>query len=99
MGKLQAMEMAEMLEIENAIGWHLRSNHFPPVPASMIQPCIEAINNAIEGNWTKLVSLPEGVGYKGLTAAPTDAIIEQHHLDAWVELDEEFDDEFYWNGS
>ena len=50
---------------------------------------IEAINNAIAGEWTKLVSLPEGVGYRGLTVAPTDAIIEQHHLDAWVELDEE----------
>ena len=89
MGSLQAAEMAEMLEIESAISWHLQSNHFPPIPQSMVQPCIEAINNAIAGEWTKLVSLPEGVGYRGLTAAPTDAIIEQHHLDAWVELDEE----------
>ena len=97
MGSLQAQEMAEMLEIESAIAWHLQSNHFPPIPQSMVQPCIEAINNAIAGEWTKLVSLPEGVGYKGLTAAPTDAIIEQHHLDAWVELDEDGMEE--WNGS
>jgi hypothetical protein len=89
MGSLQAMEMAEMLDIDDALAWHLRSNHFPPIPLSMIEPCKEAIQNALEGNWMKLVSLPEGVGYKGLTAAPTHAIIEQHHLDAWVELDEE----------
>lgn len=89
MGSIQAMEMAEMLDIKDAIAWHLRSNHFPPVPLSMVPVCIEAIENALAGEWTKLVSLPEGVGYKGLTAAPTDAIIEQHHLDAWVELDEE----------
>ena len=81
-----------MLSIEDAIAWHLRSNHFPPIPLSMVPVCIEAIENALEGNWTKLVSLPEGVGYKGLTAAPTDAIIEQHHLHPWVELDEEYDE-------
>jgi hypothetical protein len=92
MGSIQAMEMAEMLDMDDALAWHLRSNHFPPIPLSMIEPCKEAIQNALEGNWMKLVSLPEGVGYKGLTAAPTHAIIEQHHLDAWVELDEEYDD-------
>lgn len=89
MGSLQAQEMAEMLDIKDAIAWHLRSNHFPPVPLSMVPVCIEAIENALAGEWTKLVSLPEGVGYRGLTVAPTDAIIEQHHLDTWVELDEE----------
>ena len=89
MGSLQAMEIAEALEIDDALAWHLRSNHFPPIPLSMIEPCKEAIQNALAGEWTKLVSLPEGVGYKGLTVAPTDAIIEQHHLDPWVELDEE----------
>jgi hypothetical protein len=92
MGSIQAMEMAEMLDMDDALAWHLRSNHFPPIPLSMIEPCKEAIQNALEGNWMKLVSLPEGVGYKGLTAAPTHAIIEQHHLDAWVELDEEYED-------
>jgi hypothetical protein len=89
MGSIQAQEMAETLDIESAIAWHLRSNHFPPIPLSMVPVCIEAIENALAGEWTKLVSLPEGVGYRGLTAAPTDAIIAQHHLDPWVELDEE----------
>jgi hypothetical protein len=51
----------------------------------MIPVCIEAIENANDGEWDKLVSLPEGVGYRGLTVAPTHAIIEQHHLDAWIE--------------
>lgn len=89
MGSVQAQEMAEMLDIKDAIAWHLTSNHFPPIPLSMVPVCIEAIENALAGEWTKLVSLPEGVGYKGLTVAPTDAIIAQHHLDPWVELDEE----------
>jgi hypothetical protein len=89
MGSIQAMEMAEMLDMDDALAWHLRSNHFPPIPLSMIEPCKEAIQAALEGDWLRLISLPEGVGYKGLTVAPADAIIAQHHLDAWVELDEE----------
>lgn len=89
MGSLQATEMAEMLDIETAIAWHLQSNHYPPVPSSMVPACIEAIENALEGNWLKKVELPEGAAYRGSRFAPTDAIIEQHHLHPWVELDEE----------
>ena len=90
MGSLQAREMAELdsVTLEEAIAWHLTSNHFPPIPKSMVPACIEAIQHANEGNFDKLVALPEGVGYKGLTVAPVLAIVEQHHLDAWIEYDE-----------
>lgn len=94
MGSLQAAEMAEMLEIDSAIAWHLQSNHYPPVPSSMVPVCIEAIRvvNDDYGNfagWHKTIQLPEGVTYLGLKDAPAWAIIEQHHLDPWVNLDEE----------
>ncbi len=90
MGSLQARAMAELdsITLDEAIAWHLRSNHFPPVPLSMVPVCVEAINYANEGNFDKLISLPEGVGYKGLTAAPVYAIVEAHHLDAWIEYEE-----------
>lgn len=88
MGNLQAQEMGELLEIRQALSWHLTSNHFPPVPTIMIDPCLEAIANANDGEWDKMVSLPEGVGYKGLTVAPTEAIIEQHHLYSFLAIDE-----------
>ena len=83
--------MAELgsITMEQAIEWHLVSNHFPPIPKSMVQPCMEAIVYANQGKWNKLVSLPEGVGYKGLTTAPVHAIIEQHHLENWVDYDED----------
>jgi hypothetical protein len=35
------------------------------------------------------IEMPEGVLYKGKTTAPAWAIIEQHHLDAWLPQDEE----------
>jgi (2Fe-2S) ferredoxin len=31
-----------------------------------------------------MVGLPDGIGYKGLTAAPANEIIEQHRLDTWI---------------
>jgi hypothetical protein len=92
MGSVSSMAIASdlTLTLEQQIGWHLHSNHFPPVPSSMIQPCIDAIDAYWEGNLQKMISLPEGVGYKGLTVAPAIAIIEQHHLDAWL-VDEDID--------
>jgi len=51
----------------------------------MVGACVEAIDNANEGEWDKLVQLPEGVGYRGRTVAPTKAIIEQHHLDSFLD--------------
>lgn len=93
MGNLTARELAflgnEGLGLTTALSWHLTSNHFPPIPNIMIDPCIEAIDNANAGGWDRTVRLPDGVGYKGGTAAPTHAIIEQHHLESFLDDDEE----------
>jgi hypothetical protein len=98
MGSLQAAEMAELMTIEDGLAWHLRSNHYPPVPLVMIQPCVEAIDAALEGDWDKEIDLPfDGerngkpfqITWRGQDTAPAWAIIEGHHLQSWVELDEE----------
>ena len=46
MGSNTAIDLATNLDItlEQAIGYHLQGNHYPPVPLSMVQPCIEAID-------------------------------------------------------
>ena len=72
------------LDLEVALGYHLQGNHYPPVPLSMVQPCIEAIDAYYDESYDKLIEMPEGVSYKGNTHAPAWAIIEQHHLDAWL---------------
>lgn len=90
MGNLQAAAMSETeLPLEQVLAWHLSSNHFPPIPATMVQPCIDAIDAFWEDDLDKLISLPEGVGYQGLTAAPARAIIVAHHLDNWCTEDSE----------
>jgi hypothetical protein len=86
MGSTFALDLAENIDVtlEQAIGMHLQGNHYPPVPLSMVQPCIDAIDAYYEDDFDKEIEMPEGVSYKGRTTAPAWAIIEQHHLNAWL---------------
>ena len=79
-------ELGIQLDIETQIAIHLTSNHYPPVPKEMVAPCIEAIDAVNDlGLWPLEIPLPQGVFYKNnLTTAPAHAIIEQHHLEAWL---------------
>lgn len=93
MGNTLARELAEgVIDIHKSIAFHLSGNFYPPVPATMVQPCVDAIYAATEDNWDLLIELPNGVTWKGETNAPVHAIIEQHHLEPWLdsqELEEE----------
>ena len=86
MGNNTAMDLATNLDItlEQAIGYHLQGNHYPPVPLTMVQPCIDAIDAIHAGDGNTEIELPEGVLYKNKTTAPAHAIAEQHHLYAWL---------------
>jgi len=85
MGSVYAEGLTEIgLSLEDQILVHLTSNHYPPVPKIMVEPCIEAIDKANEGKWDEMVSMPEGVTYKGETEAPVAAMVEQHHLEFWI---------------
>ena len=90
MGRVFAQELSNSdLELEKAIGYHLRGNHYPPVPLSMVKPCIEAISAGWDEDWDLEIAMPEGITYKGKPTAPAWAIIEQHHLDSWIESDDD----------
>jgi len=78
-------DLGIQLDIETQIEMHLRGNHYPPVPSSMVKPCIEAIDAVNDlGLWDAPIELPEGISWRGETHAPASAIIEAHHLDAWL---------------
>ena len=85
------LALADNLTIENQIAIHLSSNHYPPVPAIMVPTCVEAIDAVNDaGLWDLEIPLPEGVSWRGLTTAPAHAIIEAHHLNAWIIEREEY---------
>lgn len=91
MGHATAIDIKDTgLSLREQLTWHLRGNHYPPIPSSMVDPCILAVNLASNGEWDSRVELPEGITYRGEDSAPAHAIVEQHHLEAWVITDEEF---------
>jgi len=96
MGSVTALGIKDsVLDLETQILYHLRANHYPPVPAEMVAPCIEAIDAAYDKDFNRMIAMPK-VGdfqilYKGNTEAPAWAIVEQHHLDTFIDpVDEDF---------
>jgi len=93
MGNNFATELADNdlfpeLDLETAIGYHLQGNHYPPVPLSMVHPCVEAIDAYYEEDYNRLIELPFPITWRGETHAPASAIVENHHLDAWLPQEE-----------
>jgi hypothetical protein len=77
------------IALETAITIQLRHNHYPPVPVTMVTPCIRAIEACNDGEADLRIELPEGVLWRGQTTAPAHAIVESHHLWPWVSEDQE----------
>jgi hypothetical protein len=86
MGSNMAYDLAEsdLIDLDTQIRIHLTSNHYPPVPVSMTQACLDAIDAWWDEDYNREISLPEGVSYRGNTTAPASAIVEAHHLNAWL---------------
>lgn len=60
MGYNSALDMAAHAPLETALHWHLRSNHFPPVPAAFVATCSAAILAAQDEDWDAEIALPQG---------------------------------------
>jgi len=85
MGMMTALALAGSdLNIRTQLSHHLTINHYPPLPIELLDVCLEAIDKANEGEWDDRVLLPEGTYYRGDTSAPVLAVIEAHHLNAWI---------------
>jgi hypothetical protein len=96
MGHNLATELADGtlgLDMESAIAMHLRVNHYPPVPTSMVPTCMDAIDAYWEEDLNRNIDLPAGVSWRGENYAPAYAIIESHHLEQWCTEDEYVEEE------
>jgi hypothetical protein len=87
MGYLRALEFASEEYVPKALGieLHLRTNLYPPVPASMVQACLDAIDAVVEDDIERLIELPKPVTWRGQEVAPAFAIVDAHRLDAFVD--------------
>ena len=89
MGATTARDLADSsVSIEEQLLYHLRANHYPPVPSSMVQPCLDAIIAVNDWDPYQEIELPEGVSYKGGNTAPAIVIVQGHHLEAWIDNEE-----------
>lgn len=90
MGTMRAMGMAEAvadgdISLDQALGYHLQVNHYPPIPGEMVEVCKKAIELANQGDWDAEVFLPDGITYRDQLTAPVAAIVEAHHLHTFLE--------------
>lgn len=87
MGRNLATELADgtlgQLRLKDQIAIHLRNNLYPPVPLSMLQACLDAIDAYREDNIDYEINL-NGNKWRGNDMAPAWAIIEGHRLDVWT---------------
>ena len=99
MGSVTALGIKdEVLDLETQILYHLKGNHYPPVPAEMVKPCIEAIDAYYDEDYDRMIDMPM-VGdfqilYRGETQAPAHAIVDQHHLSWFIDSAEDIPDEW-----
>lgn len=76
------------LDLRAQITLQLRNNHYPPVPHSMVDPCMDAIVAYNDGDTDLPIALPSPITWRGQDHAPAHAIIEAHHLSDWIIYEE-----------
>lgn len=88
MGANFAYELSEIdnLTIAEQVQMHLTYNFYPPVPASMLQPCLDAIASYWEMDYDREIDLQGAAQWRGNSFAPASAIVEQHRLWPWSDI-------------
>lgn len=90
MGNATAQDMAEQvdtggLSLYEALKYHLTVNHFPPVPEALVPVCVRIVEEQGQWGYDDTITLPEDVRWRGQTTAPIQAVIEEFHLDSFLE--------------
>lgn len=84
MGYTQAIEMANLMDLEQGIRWQLLYNHYPPVPSEMIPGAIQAIEAYREGDYHRFIKSPfKHIDY--WYDVPAHVIVDIFHLEPWCD--------------
>jgi hypothetical protein len=78
MGKISA-EIKD-IQLTNYLETHLRYNHYPPMPLSLVDTCKRAIRKADRGKMTKQVRLPKGATLEGHRTMAVYDVLDWLHL-------------------
>ena len=90
MGSVTAIGLADsVLDLETQLAYHLQGNHYPPVPLSMVQPCIDAIDAYYDEDYSRKIELPMidnfQISWKGNTWTTASALVSHAHLEWFIE--------------
>jgi hypothetical protein len=85
MGASSLAGMLEVGSVDQALSWHLSSNHYPPIPSSVIPIAKRAIRLAQQGKWDSLVDLKGTCTFQGKSKAPVSECVRAWHLDQFLE--------------
>jgi hypothetical protein len=76
-----------MFDRSTMLRHHLQYNHYPPLPASLVEPCEAALEACEADEGGKLIELPADY-VAGLEVAAA-AIVEAFHLDDFLDNEAE----------
>ena len=82
MGRASAEDFVANASRDVALGWHLTSNHYPPIHPDFHPPIREAIELANCGEWDATVDLPNGI------TKTVRSVVQEVHLEPFIEWDE-----------
>jgi hypothetical protein len=83
MGYTQAIEMANMINLEQEIRWHLQNNHYPPVSSEIFSIAVRAVRLCREERFDEtIVTFFEYQGFGW--SVPAYVIVEAYNLELWV---------------
>lgn len=89
MGRMGLEAMMEQATTDQVLVWHLTSNHFPPLPVSLVGSVKRAITNADHGDWNKKVRMDGIMCRQHGRLCPTWHLVEIAHLDSFIEQEGE----------
>ena len=93
MGFMHAVEYAAMRGTRKGreIGMrvHLTSNHYPPLPESLVAVALRVVQRVNRGEWDQKILLPEGTTWRGQSRAPLSECVEAWHLRSFLDGDNE----------
>lgn len=94
MGAVRALDMAQAVSdgrtsLRTAVSWHVRTNHYPALPSTVVPVALAAIHFAGIGCWDTRLVLPDGMRYKLLPTATVRDLVDEWHLSAFIQEEEE----------
>lgn len=85
MGYLSALDMAaHAASLDQALLWHLQANHFPPLPACLVNVAEQAIEAIRDGDYDRAIPIPNGIRFRGARTIRADEAAQAMHLDAFL---------------